>query len=642
MAVNNYDAAAQLPKWARRGVFREGGSYQGPAEMAKAILSGRWHHTPQELYDRVTAYSGDELLDWAKQNHITILRLVWSPGFSHRGDQVQWQIMRDLIRRGHRRGLKICAYLSVTNSFWQEMFEAEPQAREWRQRAHDGQDVPYMAASYGSIVTRILMCVNRQPWRDYMKYKITRALEAGADALFFDNLFSKCYCSVCQEKFGDYTQSLYGRRHEMPPPEAAEGPKDESSRTGIEVVADSERHKSETRAALSLARDQFWNNSVADFMRELYETALAIKPDVVFYPNAHERWPMNVPCNFKLSEDQRPIHWTDGGPMWTNVALWKYLYEDGGREKPAVNGAHDKVMWAEILAYGCDPIGRMGADWNAWHARHGKRIYADTQPAGRVGLLMRSLQPIPEKSPAVTALARANVQFDIVVYEMLPDRYDLGRYEVLLANDVRFMSDDACERIRRFVRDGGTLIASGQTSLYTEAWEPRPDFALADLFNVSSGPNTDGRFEQAYGRGRVIYFGASVQDAAFRGDRPGLVQQWVEEVTAAQKEPVLRIEAPDGLLASVWTRTRAGGTAATNRWIVHLVNYRPEPVRDVRVTLPAAQTRKLVSPEAAAKKVQLLSPEEGVDLAPRQVAAGEQGTSFVVPEVKVYTVAVVE
>lgn len=623
MALNNFVASQQPPKWAQRGAFREAGFYEGPAEMAKAILSGRWNFTPGQLYERVKDYDDGRLIDWAKKNHVTMLRLVWSPGFSHQGDQVQWDIMRRQIQKAHRKGIKLIAYLSVTNSFWQEMFAAEPASKGWKQINHDGQDVPYMAATYTGLVTRVLMCVNQQPWRDYIKYKITKALEAGADGLFFDNLFSKCYCPICRKGFGDYTEKLYGRRHEMPLPEGvAHGPKDESSKTGIEVVADSDRSRSEMRSSLSLASSQFWNNSVADYMNELWQHARSVKPDVVFYPNGHERWPMNVPCNFKLSEDQQPCTWSENGPMWTNVALWKYFYEDGGREKPATNGANDKLMWSEILAFGCDPIREVDAEWNAWHAKVGKRVYGGAQPAGRTGLLMRSLSPLAEKSPAVTLLARRNVQFDVIVYEMMLERYDLSRYEVLLANDVRFVSDAACERIREFVRKGGRLIATGQTSLFTENWEPRADYALADLFGVSCLPGLGGRYEKTVGKGRIIFYPQSVQDAAVQNSNPELLAQWLADVAAVQTKPVLQVEAPDGVLASIWQKG--------SKRIVHLVNYRGQPVQGVKVVVPGMK----------AAKVELLSPEGG-DLAAKDVQTGSDGVRFTVPQVGVYTVAVV-
>ncbi len=59
-------------------------------------------------------------------------------------------------------------------------------------------------------------------------------------------------------------------------------------------------------------------------------------------------------------------------------------------------------------------------------------------------------------------------------------------------------------------------------------------------------------------------------------------------------------------------------------------NYRGSPVRDVKVTVP----------DAKAAKVELLSPEGG-DLAARDVEVGADGVRFTVPQVGVYTVAIV-
>jgi len=623
MALNNYVAEAQPPKWAQKGNVRAASFYEGPAETAKMILSGRWDFTPQRLYERVNAYSDNRLLDWAKAHHVNYLTLVWSPGFSHRGDEVQWRILRDLVRRAHRRGIRIVAYHSLTNCFWQEMFEAEPDSKNWRQLDYDGNDVPYMAAIYTGIVTRILMCVNNRQWRDYVAYKVRKALEAGVDGLFFDNLFSKCYCPICRSAFREYTEKLYGTAYDMPAPRGAEPQRDERTKSGVEVVADSERHKGDLRPFLELARDQFWNDSVADFLRELWEMARQIKPDVVFRHNAHERWPMNLYCNYKSSEDSQPATWSPDGGMWTNVALWKYLYEDGGREKPFFNAVRNKLEWAEEVAFGGEPRSVVDPAWQGWHKTVARRVYAKAQPAGRVGLLMRSLQPIPNRSPLCTLLARKNVQFDILVYEMLLDRYDLSRYEVLLANDVRFMSDEACEKIREFVRAGGVLIASGQTSLFTEHWQLRGDYALADLFGTSYRPGLSGRFTNECGKGRVIFYPASVQDAAAESRDEDLLERWLADVTQAETSPPLRIEAPDGLLASVWRRGR--------KRIVHLVNYRGEPVRNARMTVC----------DCRSQRVELLSPDGDVDLAARDVAVTADGVGFTVPEVKTYTVALV-
>ena len=49
------------------------------------------------------------------------------------------------------------------------------------------------------------------------------------------------------------------------------------------------------------------------------------------------------------------------------------------------------------------------------------------------------------------------------------------------------MSDAQIDTIRKFVAGGGALIATGQTSLFDQWGDPRPDFALADLLGVSGG-----------------------------------------------------------------------------------------------------------------------------------------------------------
>ena len=53
---------------------------------------------------------------------------------------------------------------------------------------------------------------------------------------------------------------------------------------------------------------------------------------------------------------------------------------------------------------------------------------------------------------------------------------------LLILPNVGALSDAQAAAIRRFVERGGSLIATGATSLYNEWGDARPDFALADLF----------------------------------------------------------------------------------------------------------------------------------------------------------------
>jgi hypothetical protein len=61
---------------------------------------------------------------------------------------------------------------------------------------------------------------------------------------------------------------------------------------------------------------------------------------------------------------------------------------------------------------------------------------------------------------------------------------NLEGIRVLALPNVACLSDRAAEVVRRFVRNGGGLIATFETSLYDENFQKRADFALGDLFRA--------------------------------------------------------------------------------------------------------------------------------------------------------------
>ncbi len=61
---------------------------------------------------------------------------------------------------------------------------------------------------------------------------------------------------------------------------------------------------------------------------------------------------------------------------------------------------------------------------------------------------------------------------------------DLSRYKVLVLPNTAVMNEEQADAVREFVRSGGGLVASVDTSLFDEFGDPRKDFLLADLFGV--------------------------------------------------------------------------------------------------------------------------------------------------------------
>jgi hypothetical protein len=80
------------------------------------------------------------------------------------------------------------------------------------------------------------------------------------------------------------------------------------------------------------------------------------------------------------------------------------------------------------------------------------------------------------------ALVRARIPFIPLHLDHL-DR-DAAGISVLVLPNIGVLEDRQIDAIRQFVRGGGSLVATGQTSLFDRWGDARDDFALADLFGV--------------------------------------------------------------------------------------------------------------------------------------------------------------
>jgi len=80
------------------------------------------------------------------------------------------------------------------------------------------------------------------------------------------------------------------------------------------------------------------------------------------------------------------------------------------------------------------------------------------------------------------ALIRARIPYLPVHADDL--ERDAAQFSLLALPNLAAMSDAQVAAVRHFVERGGNLLATGQSSLFTEWGEPRPDFALGDLFRA--------------------------------------------------------------------------------------------------------------------------------------------------------------
>jgi hypothetical protein len=95
------------------------------------------------------------------------------------------------------------------------------------------------------------------------------------------------------------------------------------------------------------------------------------------------------------------------------------------------------------------------------------------------------------------ALIEARVPFEMVNDRLL-DAERLKPFKLLVLPNIAALSDAQCEQLRQYVRGGGSLVATFETSLYDDRGRRRQDFGLADLFGVSSGDRVEGPMKNSY------------------------------------------------------------------------------------------------------------------------------------------------
>jgi hypothetical protein len=148
---------------------------------------------------------------------------------------------------------------------------------------------------------------------------------------------------------------------------------------------------------------------------------------------------------------------------------------------------------------------KVGEEYFQWTARHDRHLRVRRSVAD-IGVVMGQSTQLLYPGPATIrshtymrettngmyeALLRGRFAFDFV-HE---DRFDserLKQYRALLLPNIAMLSDRQCDQLRAYVRNGGSLVASFETSLYDENLNPRADFALGSLFGVSRAGETIG------------------------------------------------------------------------------------------------------------------------------------------------------
>ena len=154
---------------------------------------------------------------------------------------------------------------------------------------------------------------------------------------------------------------------------------------------------------------------------------------------------------------------------------------------------------------------KVGEEYFRWTARHDAH-FKTRRSIANIGVVIGQSTQLLYPGPATVhsraymqettqgiydALLQGRFAFDYVHEDRLDSRR-LSKYRLLILPNIAMLSGHQCDQLRDFVKSGGSLMASFETSLYDENLNRRADFGLADLLGISKAGEAIGTNGNAY------------------------------------------------------------------------------------------------------------------------------------------------
>ena len=499
----------------------EGNPYRIFTEAGNKLSDEKWwEKEPLRIVELEEGYEFREKFELlnelgANMEHLTRFTET-SPGTSfldaHNlfgGAKVNFSSLKDYLNEAQKTKTKVVIYYNVHAI---EISYARKH-REWQQIKDDGkpiEDVYNVDSSF---------CIN-SPWREEVFQTLRKLASYPIDGVFYDGpiFFSgTCHCKSCQALFNE----LYHK--DIP------SKKDLSS-------------KQETTAWKELI--DFQSDSIARFLKDSNKILKDLNPQILLYMNGNTlapSWP-TARVNRKIIKET-DILGAEGGflygelkePVYKPGAVAKLLETQAGGKPTVVFDAAKQGPWSfsslpggEISILYSQTITHQANVWLAFSGKsHIKKEEIDvirrfnkligenpdpffkTKSMAKIALLWPqnagdhySGSSIPltdftkenktdragniedEFYGFYDGLSRGHFPFDVIDEEALNS--DLDKYELIILPNSSCLSKQEADKIRKFVKDGGNIISTFETSLYNENGEKLDNFELHDVFGIEN------------------------------------------------------------------------------------------------------------------------------------------------------------
>ena len=430
-----------VPPWAEQGNLRfirlDGGqieSWKADRTWWGKEFSADEKDVLTHIYDR----DFEHMLGLLKQAAFNWIWVTWSNGWSLKDEDENRENLKKVIARCHENGIHVSAYLSASNMFRNSAFRDDPETKKYGLWMHG---IPLFYAGLTKTGLHIswerrLADARKPGWRAYLLKKAELAVDAGVDAIMWDNVIG----------YDDGLAQLLDDTQQM-----AERKARETGRPKVMVYAN-----------IHIAPDRFGMNDIGE----------------VIWEEDGKDTPGVWDGNWRV-DNARKIKFLSGEKqLWQPLKYENDVYHCGRRERCIPSQAEQKLSIAEASAFGAatsrniegrflsalikgEPEAQEAwtaiAQYNHFLVQH-RELYHKAAPAARIALI--SAEPL---NPLADEFLKQSVFFETKVLAHLDKGVPLDRFKVLvMPSDLPKLSAEQKARLDTFTASGGVIIKAGK------------------------------------------------------------------------------------------------------------------------------------------------------------------------------------
>ena len=426
-----------VPSWAEQGNFRFIRLDGGRIENRKAErtwwgkkFSAKEKDVLTHIYDR----DFDQMLDLLKQADFNWIWVTWSNGWSFEEEDENRENLKKVIARCHENGIHVSAYLSASNMFQKSAYRDDPETKKYGLWMH-GVPMFYAGPTKADLQIswkRRLADARKPGWRAYLLKKAELAVDAGVDAIVWDNMIG----------YNDGLAQLL----------------DDTQRMAERKAQETGRPKVMVEANIHIAPDRFAMNDINEL---IWEEDGKDTPGVW-----NDHWQVGNARKIKFLSGEKQA--------WQPLTYEDDLYHCGPRESCIPSPAEQKLSIAEAYTFGAatsrniegrflaalikgepeaQEAWRAIAQYNHFLAEH-RELYHQVVPVAQIALISAGPQNV-----LADEFLKQSVFFETKVLAHLDKGVSLDQFKVLvMPANLPKLSAEQEARLKTFSAKAGVII----------------------------------------------------------------------------------------------------------------------------------------------------------------------------------------